>query len=754
MKNLGSISISIFLLFNLLICTDMLYANNGDYDDSPFGVCRPHMCMTKFVRESGELKSDEEIFSLIEDFLEKGNKLNLRWARIDSVCFGCSGYKRLTKNTMEGPLNFSRLDRLVSLYQDNGFKILMMLGPHGMTDHPDPYIPQDMTAYREYVQAVVERYDGDGESDMPGIKYPIKYWECDNEVDVRGINVEDYCDVLKATYEEVKDADPAATVLFAGLTGRGGTDYYNSVMETCDNIGDYFDIADFHFYPGRDSPNEAFSWHSDLISTLKNLVLDKPIWITESSVPSQEIPNIEGIHYNTQNIQAEMLIKIHVSSLARGVEKVFWWMLMDVEFRGIRAIDGFAKNSFYDYPAGNAKLSAYTLRLLIEKLEDSDWDNTEIIQESDNIYAYKFIKKDTGKPVWIAWWEYFDDSGSSKAVTLNIGDINQVKITEAVPNTDSGEDLNENDYPHFFDTENKTVNNGNIIITLGENPVFIEETSDAPISSTSTTTIPDESGGGGGGGVVTTSIPTTSSSSSTITTTTTTIGPLSTTTTTIAPATTTILSEITADFTGSQTLGLTPLAVNFKELCEGNIVSYSWDFGDGSTSTGQNPSHTYTTAGNYTVTLAVSDTDDTSKIKVKSNYIVVQSSCPFVASLESQEEIKTLRNFRNHILKKNILGYFLIYFYYRHSAEATEILLQNPEIKDRLKNLVSDHITMIDDVMNGGEFMLENDGIIDIIDLLEDISVKAKPKLKIDINMVIKNIKEGSQLERLGFKTE
>ena len=61
---------------------------------------------------------------------------------------------------------------------------------------------------------------------------------------------------------------------------------------------------------------------------------------------------------------------------------------------------------------------------------------------------------------------------------------------------------------------------------------------------------------------------------------------------------------------------------------------------------------------------------------------------------------------------------------------------------------------MIDDVMNGGEFMLENDGIIDLIDLLEDISVKAKPKLKIDINMVIKNIKEGYLLEELGFKTE
>ncbi|MHA1519013.1 MAG: PKD domain-containing protein, partial [Promethearchaeota archaeon] len=36
---------------------------------------------------------------------------------------------------------------------------------------------------------------------------------------------------------------------------------------------------------------------------------------------------------------------------------------------------------------------------------------------------------------------------------------------------------------------------------------------------------------------------------------------------------------------------------------------YSWDFGDGSTSILQNPSHGYDTAGNYTVTLTVTDND-------------------------------------------------------------------------------------------------------------------------------------------------
>jgi PKD repeat protein len=41
----------------------------------------------------------------------------------------------------------------------------------------------------------------------------------------------------------------------------------------------------------------------------------------------------------------------------------------------------------------------------------------------------------------------------------------------------------------------------------------------------------------------------------------------------------------------------------------GFIVSYEWDFGDGNTSTQTNPTHTYTSAGNYIVSLTVTDDD-------------------------------------------------------------------------------------------------------------------------------------------------
>jgi len=60
-----------------------------------------------------------------------------------------------------------------------------------------------------------------------------------------------------------------------------------------------------------------------------------------------------------------------------------------------------------------------------------------------------------------------------------------------------------------------------------------------------------------------------------------------------------------ANFSVDRTAGNTPLTVAFTDLSTGDIASRSWNFGDGSSSTLQNPSHTYTTAGAFTVTLTV-----------------------------------------------------------------------------------------------------------------------------------------------------
>ena len=58
----------------------------------------------------------------------------------------------------------------------------------------------------------------------------------------------------------------------------------------------------------------------------------------------------------------------------------------------------------------------------------------------------------------------------------------------------------------------------------------------------------------------------------------------------------------TTFFVADVTSGPTPLTVNFTDESASFPTSWAWNFGDGNTSTAQNPSHTYTTVGSYTVT--------------------------------------------------------------------------------------------------------------------------------------------------------
>ena len=67
-----------------------------------------------------------------------------------------------------------------------------------------------------------------------------------------------------------------------------------------------------------------------------------------------------------------------------------------------------------------------------------------------------------------------------------------------------------------------------------------------------------------------------------------------------------------ASFTESASSVLTGTLINFDasgSTSGASITSYSWDFGDGNTSTGVSTSYAYSIAGNYTVTLTIMDSN-------------------------------------------------------------------------------------------------------------------------------------------------
>ena len=84
----------------------------------------------------------------------------------------------------------------------------------------------------------------------------------------------------------------------------------------------------------------------------------------------------------------------------------------------------------------------------------------------------------------------------------------------------------------------------------------------------------------------------------------------------------------TAAFTATPTAGDAPLIVSFDAAgssdSDGSVISYSWDFGDGSTDSGQIVNYSYSLPGTYTAVLTI--TDNESKTATASQTITVNSS--------------------------------------------------------------------------------------------------------------------------------
>ena len=83
----------------------------------------------------------------------------------------------------------------------------------------------------------------------------------------------------------------------------------------------------------------------------------------------------------------------------------------------------------------------------------------------------------------------------------------------------------------------------------------------------------------------------------------------------------------TADFSATNTNGCFPLYTQFTDISTpgtGNTMTgWQWDFGDGGTSTLQNPVHAYTAPGSYSVSLMVTNDKGCFKVKTRTNLVTV-----------------------------------------------------------------------------------------------------------------------------------
>jgi len=153
-----------------------------------------------------------------------------------------------------------------------------------------PIDAEDLNAWSVFIQALVERYDGDGINDAPGSPV-VQYWEIWNEPDNQLLDAscvfvggcwggnldgdstpdyQEYAEVLRRAYLAAKTANPAAQVIFGSVAYElisqncFNLDFTNNVLNYLrSNYGSdasfpFFDLMGFHFYG---NPSLAGNWN-------------------------------------------------------------------------------------------------------------------------------------------------------------------------------------------------------------------------------------------------------------------------------------------------------------------------------------------------------------------------------------------------------------------------------------------------------------------------------------------------------------
>lgn len=362
------------------------------------------------------------------------------------------------------------------------------------------YLPIDQDRYTAFVRATVERYDGDGVADMPGLTEPVRYWQVDNEPDARFLA--DFDDLQRITYQAIKQADPASVVLLAGATAGGPVESSNGWISAFNLrfkpiidalAGQYVDAVDIHWFGFSDTnyrmrdPSVSTTdvpGHVRSVLTNAGFPASVPLWSTEMGSPSGWPLGAP----RTEAQQAQDYVKRFVFPLSHGIRKVFpAFGMMD----GFFFTDGYFDHTGFIYKGlfsndlgfGVRKLSYYAYKKLTEKLEGADWSTIVTLRDgtaTDHLYLVQVRR--AGVPVRVAWWDYFEDPlftpGAAKTISFDGTTANPITVTELVPRVSTGSEVR--DYSSAFTTFTVQTAGGVAEVPLRENPVVIEEVPVSP----------------------------------------------------------------------------------------------------------------------------------------------------------------------------------------------------------------------------------------------------------------------------------
>lgn len=175
----------------------------------------------------------------------------------------------------------------------------------------DPANPICRQRWASFVTAMVERYDGDGNQDMPGTNYGkpfIKHWELWNEANLHLFwhysndaydDITYYCSqVLQPGIAAIRAADPQAKICgpdFSSSTADGNPKDW---LDYISGQGIIFDVLTHHQYDGGDSGSGRFSALQEFYNhAVTQGYSGKDFWVTETGWVITDDDAVENMEY-------------------------------------------------------------------------------------------------------------------------------------------------------------------------------------------------------------------------------------------------------------------------------------------------------------------------------------------------------------------------------------------------------------------------------------------------------------------------
>ena len=205
--------------------------------------------------------------------------------------------------------------------------------------------PCSMENYKTFLLSLFDRYDGDGQNDMPGLTKPIIYWEIMNEPEFRMFfkgTEDEFVEIFNFSSKLIKSKQKDAVIIMAGAAGMfpESKKFWKSALP---KIKDHFDIANMHHITPPDGKCDKDFWVSEFSELLQTLNINKPIWVTEAMTG---VCRVIPTYINAFVSGAEVIIDVGVNApgmkMSKGSRKKFNNFIKEIE--GFKSVKLISKN--------------------------------------------------------------------------------------------------------------------------------------------------------------------------------------------------------------------------------------------------------------------------------------------------------------------------------------------------------------------------------------------------------------------------